>query len=133
MGAERLEGTCKCDCGNEVTIAAYPLTRRRGRKSCSKTCPFAPNHVSQWRVNKDGYRERRINGKVVTEHRMVMAACLGEVVHHRNGNKLDNRLENLELTTAGDHSQVHFGELRKKLKQLEAENKTLKALLARLS
>jgi hypothetical protein len=41
------------------------------------------------------------------EHRVVMESALGrpltagESVHHRNGNRSDNRLENLELWTRG--------------------------------
>ena len=61
-------------------------------------------------VNAHGYvRTTHPDGGRILEHRYVMEKHLGrkllqdEMIHHRNGIKTDNRLENLELTTRANH------------------------------
>lgn len=63
--------------------------------------------------DKDGYKIIYKDHKKVREHRIIMEQFLGrklekfEQVHHINGNILDNRIENLLLTTNKEHHKFH--------------------------
>ncbi len=58
------------------------------------------------------YREIGLNGRRIRLHRYIAEQMLGrplrdgEVVHHINGNTLDNRPENLQVMTKSEHSRL---------------------------
>ena len=60
-----------------------------------------------------GYKAIRVNGKKVDEHRYIMEQYLGrklsrdEVVHHKNGEKDDNDVDNLEVMDLSEHTKQH--------------------------
>ena len=102
-------------CGEEFRRPRrYPDALWADRKYCSQKCAHADqsrymrgeDHPS-WRggrvVHDQGYVMVRVDGRYVMEHRLVMERELGrplrrnETIHHINGDRSDNRLENLQL------------------------------------
>jgi len=54
------------------------------------------------------------------EHRKIWEACYGKIpegnfIHHINGNKNDNRIENLQCVTRKEHGLLHRLPNRKRI------------------
>ena len=67
-------------------------------------------------LNKTGYLTLSIKNKRHYVHRLVMEEHLGrklepgETVHHINGDKTDNRIENLTIISRKEHNRLHAKE-----------------------
>ncbi len=115
---------CECDCGNEKIIAYGSLTRKD--KFSTKSCgclikknkfykPYIPVPKNNSRKDSYGYvrlykpnhnylnYESKSQSRWIGEHISAMSEYLqrpiqkGEQIHHKNGIRNDNRIENLEL------------------------------------
>ena len=118
-----------CERCNEDFIASHSTLIY-----CSSSCSSLGNQATKGRTfnrphqetikHNSGYILRWIDKKkYMLEHRYIMEQQLGrplkthEHIHHINGNRSDNRVENLVLLTKSHHNSIHKREEVKSFKR----------------
>jgi len=101
-----VEGCPRSQVGRTLCELHYRRKRTTGKLGIS-IAPKGAGTIYQ------GYRRFNLAGRRIHEHRLILERVLGrrlnrsEIVHHINGDRLDNRLENLKLMSPSQHTQLH--------------------------
>jgi HNH endonuclease len=108
---EFILGHCNCGCKELISIRnkmGFIQKYKHGHNTFKGGKSYSESYTTI--LIRDNPRTK--NGYIL-EHRLIMEQHLGrnlktgEYVHHINGNKLDNRIENLELMTSSEHAKHH--------------------------
>jgi len=90
-------------CDKPVLAKEYCNSHYRQNLVGKELAPLRGYNPGEWTLNGRGYLVRTRNGKQEKQHRVIMEEVIGrplkpyENIHHKNGDRADNRIENLEL------------------------------------
>lgn len=135
-----------CDnCGIKVSRKCSNDNRFKSKTNkhfCSRSCLatfFNKSSGIGFRKHAKGYIEKFVghdypknNKGYYLEHRWVIEQQIGrslyknEIIHHKNGIKTDNRIENLQILTTKNHLPVYDNQILADFNKILQENIALK-------
>ena len=137
-----------CECCGKQRWVEYRMGKRKHSRYCRQcSCVLSfegkrGENCGAWKGGthmRNGYKMTYVHpssffysmatGSYVLEHRLVMAEHLGrclqpwEIVHHKNGIKDDNRIENLQVVSDLEHKQLTL--LQHEISKVREQNNEL--------
>lgn len=124
------------NCGAILRITRYWHKQKKYKNFyCNKKCESKARYLGEnlelvggYRHKTEGYEYVRVNGKPSLKHRIIMERHLQrklsrrEHVHHINGIRYDNRLENLAVVDTTNHpteALKFIHKLQSRIRELE--------------
>lgn len=119
-GRKRSGKDQECEkCGKAFYVPNWEKKKQGPRRYCSQRCHHAAMRGRELvkgsrYVNQQGYVMVKVGIREwKAEHRITMERILGrtltsnEHVHHKNGNRADNRPKNLQVLSNSEHQKLH--------------------------
>ena len=126
-------------CSEKYECSGYCNRHYKRWVASGEPGPVEPLHAptGSGHVGRNGYRCITVNGRRELEHRLVWERHHGPIpdgyhIHHKNGDKLDNRIDNLQLLSESAHHRLHGVQIsrtsiaaggRKSIRRMPAEAK----------
>jgi hypothetical protein len=121
-GLTIIEIAAEADCSVEPIkriLKELGLRRKAARRKGKAAGPGNPAWSGGRRIRRDGYvlfwtaQGERLEHQVLMEKQLGRKLVKGEIVHHKDGNKRNNSIENLELMTQSEHAKLHAPQMHK--------------------